>query len=198
MKSCPRWRPSTPPSASPSGCLAAWAVDFLVGRFTRPHGDIDLNTYIEYRPQITRELNEIGFYSHDTGWLTHWHRQPCSWHLEIIFLERAPFNSGTLVIEALDATGKPGRYPLLPGYLDPERFATLNGVSFRVCSPAGEWLARAPGHAVIDGRPPDPKIEHDRLLLEELLTPEELASLQKIIRPPRRAVTDPLSGLNGI
>lgn len=160
------------------------AVDFLVGRFTRPHGDIDLNTYSQYRPQITRELNAIGFYSHHTGWLTHWHRQPSAWHLEIVFLEPAPCHSGTLVIEAQDATGTPGRYPLLPGYLDPDRFATLNGVSFRVCSPAGEWLARAPGHAVIDGRPPDPKIEHDRLLLEALLTPGELASLQKMVRPP--------------
>jgi len=161
------------------------AVDFLVDRFTRPHGDIDLNTYSEYRPQITRELNAIGFYSHDTGWLTHWHRQPSSWHLEIVLLERAPHHSGTLVITQQEATGNPGRYPLLPGYLDPDRFAMLDGVSFRVCSPAGEWLARSPGNTVIDGRPPDPKIEHDRLLLEALLTPQELASLQKMVRPPR-------------
>ena len=69
-----------------------------------------------------------------------------------------------------------------PGYLDPDRYATLEGVTFRVCSPAGEWLARAGGTQVVAGRPSDPKIEHDRLLLEGLLTREELEKLRLAAR----------------
>jgi hypothetical protein len=154
------------------------AVDFLVGRWTRPHGDIDINTYDEYRDQLTRELQAIGFYSEDAGWLTHWARRGVEWRLEIVFLERGPEHSGILVIHPDDAVGVPGRYAMPAGYLDPNRYATLDGVTFRVCSPSGEWLARAPGLNVIEGRPLDPKIEHDRLLLEGLLTEAELTALR--------------------
>jgi hypothetical protein len=155
------------------------AVDFLVGRWTRPHGDIDLNAYSDSRDQLTEELNAVGFRTTDEGWLTHWALGGKQWRLEVVFLERSENDSGVLVIRPGDPIGIPGRYPMPPGYLDPNRYATLEGIMFRVCSPAGEWLARAGGTQVVAGRPPDPKIEHDRLLLEGLLTTEELEILRE-------------------
>jgi hypothetical protein len=157
------------------------AVDFLAGRWTRPHGDIDICTYGDYRDRLTEELNAIGFHTQSTGWLTHWARGEAAWRLEVVFFERGPEpHSGLLVIRPGDAAGVPGRYPMLASYLDPERRATLDGVTFRVCSPAGEWLARAPGLEVVEGRRPDPKLEHDRLLLEGLLPATELAALREM------------------
>lgn len=145
------------------------AVDFLVGRWTRPHGDIDLNAYADSRAQLTEELAAIGFRTTDTGWLTHWALGESAWRLEVVFLERGADSSGVLVIPDGDPAGIPGRYPMPAGYLDPERYATLDGVRFRVCSPLGEWLARASASQVVAGRAPDPKIDHDRRLLEGLL-----------------------------
>lgn len=154
------------------------AVDFLVGRWTRPHGDIDLNTFSDHRDQLTRELNSIGFHTSDTEWNTHWRRAPDSWSLEIVFLEPAPRHSGVLIIPPESRLGVPGRYPLLPGYLDPGRFASIDDVRFRVCSPAGEWLARASESQVIAGRKPVPKVLHDQKLLETLLSEDERSELR--------------------
>jgi hypothetical protein len=156
------------------------AVDFLVGRWTRPHGDIDVCTYGDYRGQLTQELNAIGFHTDNIGWITHWACGEAAWRLEMVFFERGPEYSGVLVIRPKEAVGVPGCYPTLAGYLDPDRRATLDGVTFRVCSPAGEWLARAPGLEVVEGRRPDPKIEHDRLLLEGLLPAAERAELRDV------------------
>ncbi len=154
------------------------AVDFLVGRWTRPHADIDLNAYAHSRDKLTRELGSLGFFSRDAGWLTHFGRGDGSEPLELVFLERSSDDSGILVIGPDDPVGAPGRYPMLPGTLDPNRFATLDGVSFRVTSPAAEWLARSIGSGVVPGRLPEPKLEHDRRLLEGLLSPAELDRLR--------------------
>ena len=154
------------------------AVDFLVGRWTRPHGDIDLNAYEESRERLTEELAAIGFRSADKGWLTHWRRDERPWRLELVFLERTQDGSAVLVIAPDAPVGVPGRYPLSPGYLDPERHATLDGVRFRVCSPSAEWLARTSAQQVVAGRQSEPKIEHDRLLLERLLGAEEVRRLR--------------------
>jgi hypothetical protein len=158
------------------------AVDFLVGRWTRPHGDIDVNAYEDTRRQLTRELRALGFRSADTGWISHWALGDAAWRLEVVFLERAENESGVLVIGPDAPVGIPGRYPLSARYLDPARYATLDGVSFRVCSPQGEWLARAGARQVVAGRLPEPKLEHDRRLLEELLGPAEIQALRLAAR----------------
>jgi hypothetical protein len=154
------------------------AVDFLVGRWTRPHSDIDLTAYEDSRDRLTEELEAIGFRSADKGWLTHWTRDNRPWRLELVFLERTQDGSAALVIAPDAPVSVPDRYPMPAGYLDPERYATLDGVRFRVCSPSGEWLARTNARQVIAGRQPDPKIEGDRLLLERLLGPEEVCRLR--------------------
>ncbi len=154
------------------------AVDFLLGRWTRPHGDIDLHTFAEYRADLTRELHQLGYRTANTGWLTHWYQQDRDRFIELVFLERDENGSPLLRIRPGDPVGKPGEYPLLPDQLDPNRFAELDGVRFRVNSPAGEWLARANGLDVVEGRQPEPKLEHDLRLLETLITPEQMRQLR--------------------
>ena len=154
------------------------AVDFMVGRWTRPHSDIDLNAYTNSRERLTEELEAIGFRSADKGWLTNWRRDGRPWRLELVFLERTQDDSAVLVIAPDAPVGIPGRHRMPAGYLDPERYAALDGVRFRVCSPSGEWLARTNAIQVIAGRQPEPKLEHDRLLLERVLGPEEVHRLR--------------------
>lgn len=113
-----------------------------MGRWTRPHSDIDLNAYVDSRERLSEELEAIGFRSADKGWLTHWSRDNRPWRLELVFLERTQDGSAVLVIPLDAPVGVPGHYPIMTGYLDPGRYATLDGVRFRVCSPSGEWLAR--------------------------------------------------------
>ncbi len=145
------------------------AVDFLVGRWTRPHGDIDLNAWAHDRTSIAEDLDRLGYENVDTGWLTHW-RQPATGRaVEIAFLQRNAQGEAEVVIQAGDAVGTTGPHPMVPGYLDPGRWAKIGDVRFRVSHPLGELRARLEGSRVIAGRPPDPKIDHDRRLLEDLL-----------------------------
>ncbi|HEY4249459.1 MAG TPA: hypothetical protein VGM64_21735 [Lacunisphaera sp.] len=161
------------------------AVDFLVGRWTRPHSDVDLNTFAESRIALTEQLSRIGYRTSDTGWLTHWWQDGTGRGIELVFLDRTEDGSAELRIPLNASVGIPGHYPLWPGYLDLARVATLDGVSFRVGSPAGEWLGRA--KTVISGRSRKPKIEHDLALLEPLIPPHELihlrlhASVKKVV-----------------
>lgn len=164
--------------ATPLWLFGGVAVDFLVGRWTRPHGDIDLHARSADRDRLTAELARLGYSTTDTGWLTHWHRPTDGRRLEIVFLEQTAAGGTELVIRVGDPAGRPGRYPMVEDYLAPARFATLADVTFRVSSPAGEWLARAAGRDVVGGRAPDPKLAHDQRLLEHLLPAPELARLR--------------------
>jgi hypothetical protein len=152
------------------------AVDFLVGRWTRPHSDVDLNTYTESRVTLTDELSRIGYRTSDNGWLTHWWQDGTRRHIELVFLDRSAEGLTELRIPPDASVGIPGRYPLWPDYLDPKRVATLDGVSFRVGSPAGEWLGRAKN--IVAGRTREPKVDHDLALLEALIPPHEFAQLR--------------------
>jgi hypothetical protein len=164
--------------AAPLWLFGGVAVDFLVGRWTRPHGDIDLNALASDRARLTGELHQLGYRTPDQGWLTQWFHQIDGRRLEIVFLEQTTAGGLELVIRANDPIGIPGRYPMIKDYLVVDRFATLGNVTFRVSSPAGEWLARAAGLDVVDNRAPQPKLEHDKRLLEQLLSPTELARLR--------------------
>ena len=168
--------------AQPLWLFGGVGVDFLVGRWTRPHGDIDLNTFAEFRADLTRELLQIGYQTENSGWLTHWYQQNSDRFLEIVFLERHENGSLLLRIRPDDPVGIPGKYPLLPDHLDPNRFAELEGVRFRVSSPAGEWLARANGLDVVGARQPEPKLEHDLRLLETLIAPEQIIQLRAMAK----------------
>ena len=150
------------------------AVDFLVGEWTRQHKDLDLISLSTTRKFLRAELTTREFLlARDGPWVTHWRLSgdgSVEPGIEIVFVEPAEANSGVLVIpEGEKAGGRPGRYPLLPGYLDPFRYATLDGVRFRVCSPEGEWYARATSGALVQGRKVEPKIVRDMELLKPLI-----------------------------
>jgi hypothetical protein len=166
--------------ATPLWLFGGVAVDFLVGRWTRPHGDIDLNARAAHRASLTPELNRLGYFTVDHGWLTQWFHQATGRRLEVVFLEQTDTGRTELVIREGDLVGIPGRYPMIEGYLDATRFATLAGVTFRVSSPEGEWLARATGRDVVGGRRREPKLEHDELLLEGLIPASRLAQLRPL------------------
>ncbi|MFT3831590.1 MAG: hypothetical protein QM691_17985 [Opitutaceae bacterium] len=172
-----------PGVATPLWLFGGVAVDFLVGRWTRPHGDIDLNALASARPRLTEELAHLGYQTADRGWLTQWFHPTTGRRLEIVFLDQSPDGRTELVIRDGDSVGIPGRYALVEGYLDANRFATLAGVTFRVSSPEGEWLARATGLDVVGHRPREPKLEHDLRLLEGLIPASRLAQLRSRVAP---------------
>jgi hypothetical protein len=164
--------------STPLWLFGGVAVDFLVGRWTRPHGDIDLNARAADHAPLALELNRLGYFTTEHGWLTQWFHQATGRRLEIVFLEQTATDRTELVIREGDPIGIPGHYPMADSYLDATRFATLAGVTFRVCSPEGEWLARATSLDVVGGRKPEPKLEHDRRLLEGLIPASRLAQLR--------------------
>jgi hypothetical protein len=159
------------------------AVDFLVGRWTRPHSDLDLNTFAEFRDALTEQLNRIGYRTSDTGWLTNWSQESTGRGIEVVFLHRTSNGSAELDIPTGSSVGNPGRHRLWPGYLDLKRVATLEGVSFRVGSPAGEWFGRS--REVVAGRTRDAKIDHDLALLEAMISPDELNQLRFCVSDER-------------
>ncbi|HSV86694.1 MAG TPA: hypothetical protein VLH85_08960 [Levilinea sp.] len=118
--------------AQPLWLSGGVVMDLLVGRWTRPHGDIDLNTFAEFRADLTHELHQPGYHTSDSGWLTHWYQQSSDCFIELVFLERDTNGSPLLRIRPDDPLGIPGENPLLPDQLDPYRFAELEGVRFRM------------------------------------------------------------------
>lgn len=158
------------------------AVDFLVGRWTRRHGDLDLIAFHKDRSALEVELTAIGItLAQDGFWTTKWSfrgRRPAD--VEVVFVEDVLGDSAALVIPEDDPTGgTPGRYPFVDGYLRLDRWRELDGCRFRVSSAEGEWLNRvdSEGGGVVAGRAPDPKIGHDRMLLESLIPKERRLAL---------------------
>jgi Aminoglycoside-2''-adenylyltransferase len=148
------------------------AVDFLVGRWTRPHKDLDLVAFTPHRGQLERELAARGLVlAHDEGWTTRWMmagRRGAD--VEIVFVAPASPQTGVLVVPAGDPThGQARRYPFIAGYLDPRRYRELGGVRFRTCSAEGEWLNRLVDADLVPGRKSEPKLEHDVWLLQSLI-----------------------------
>jgi len=155
------------------------AVDFMVGRWTRPHSDIDLNAWAIDRQRLAGQLIRLGYRCVDQGWLTHWYQEDSGRFIEVVFLDRDEQGEAVLRIPQGVSIGIPGTYPLWPGYLRADRLGNLEGLSFRVGSPAGEWLGRK--KSVVAGRTPEPKVAHDLALFETLITPEELELLRASI-----------------
>ncbi|PTY02222.1 hypothetical protein DB347_24435 [Opitutaceae bacterium EW11] len=159
------------------------AVDFIIGRWTREHSDIDLNAFSDSRDGLGGELARLGYTSTDSSWLTFWTQQGTGRKLEVAFVDRLPGGASELHIPDGAPVGIPGRYPLRPGYMDLERWAVLGGVRFRVCSPEGEWLARS--IPVVGGRSMEPKVVHDLAVLESVIRSEVLEQL-KLMRHATR------------
>ncbi len=160
-------------------------MDFLIGRWTRDHKDLDLIAFTTDRARLQAELATLDIrLDYDGGWNTHWNFETDGARhtgLEIVFLEPAEPKSGILVITADNPAGAPaGRYGLIPDALDPARVATLDGVAFRVCSAASEWWSRHSSATLIPGRTLEPKIAHDLALLETLVPKKLRTVLEQI------------------
>lgn len=149
------------------------AVDFLVGRWTRPHKDLDLVAFTPHREQLERELGVRGLaMAHDEGWTTRWmmaDRRGAD--VEVVFVQPASPQTGVLIVPASAPThGQARRYSFIAGYLDPHRYRELDGVRFRTCSAEGEWLNRLVDIDLVPGRKPEPKLQHDVRLLQPLIS----------------------------
>lgn len=158
--------------ASPMWLSGGVAVDFLVGRWTRPHKDLDLVAFTPHRGHLERSLTTLGLaLAHDEGWTTRWRvaGRPGA-DVEVVFVQPASPRTGVLVVPAGDPTqGQTRRYRFVAGYLDPRRYRELGGVRFRTCSAEGEWLNRLVDTGLVPGREPEPKLEHDVQLLQWLI-----------------------------
>ena len=67
-----------------------WALDFLLGEETRPHGDLDLVLWTEARVILRPLLNGAGFAFHDRGFLA---QQDFRWEgvkVSAVFVEHQP------------------------------------------------------------------------------------------------------------
>jgi Aminoglycoside-2''-adenylyltransferase len=158
--------------ASPMWLSGGVAVDFLVGRWTRPHKDLDLVAFTPNRRQLERELGARGLVlAHDEGWTTRWAAAGrLGADVEVVFVEPASPHTGALVVPAADPTHERARrYPFVARYLDRHRYCELDGVRFRTCSAEGEWLNRMVNVELVKGRKPEPKLHHDVQLLQSLI-----------------------------
>jgi hypothetical protein len=83
------------------------AVDFLVGRWTRAHKDLDLVAFSTDREVLHAELRERDITLINEGtWTTRWtiDGRPVG-EIEIVFLRSASPNTGVVVIEEGDPGG---------------------------------------------------------------------------------------------
>jgi len=166
-------------------------LDFLVGRWTRVHTDIDLVAAERDRAILSQALAGFGYrQTHALGWHTRWTRRGrAAGELELDFFQRDPDGNAVLVIEPDDALGfRAGRYPSVPGAPDPERFARLEDVRFRVISAEEQWvLRRSYPHLRPGSDSDDPRVRHDLRLLERLLTERERLDLERYVAARSRA-----------
>lgn len=149
------------------------AVDFHVGRWTRPHGDIDLVAFAGDRPRLVHELGARGFaVTKDRGWILN-----LTGSISLAFEERADAVTGDLVVRDPRDGVVPGTYPGVPGNLDPERRRTLDGVSFRVVSAEDEWVFTTGYRAFRPGAPARDRAH--RQLLETVIA--DVDGLRRLI-----------------
>lgn len=147
------------------------AVDFLVGRWTRDHGDIDLVAFEEHRQSLDDELAPLGFeQTDDRGWITNWTsegRRPGE--VSLAYLRRLDETTGALVMLPSHRGVAPGIYPGVPGSLQLDRFRTLDDVRFRVSSPEEEWAYTDGFKTIRPGACERETVRHNLALLEPMI-----------------------------
>lgn len=165
----------------PVWLICGVGVAFMAGRWTRDHGDVDFMAFSEDRAAVMDRFGAVGFeFEADRGWVVHWRS---SGHLvELVLVDRTGPDVGDVVVcpdATLGGMIEVGRHPGVPGDMDPNRYASLDGVRIRVGSAAGEWALRR-GYAAF--RPEaellPPKVVNDLGLLEPLVTPEQRAAAE--------------------
>ena len=135
-----------------------WAIDFLLGRVTRPHADLDLVTWQRHRRRIERALVEAGFRV-DRELAVQTDLVKDEQDVTFVYLERAA--DGSIVAHGVpEWVWQPTALPL--------RRHCLQGIRARVV---------APEHMLNDqetweegtGRPPRPKDARTKEILREII-----------------------------
>jgi hypothetical protein len=123
-----------------------WALDFLLGRITRPHSDVDLVTWTRHRARVHRTLPARGFeltreLSVQTDFTKHGQT------VSILFVARGP--DGRVITPGIpEWTWRADALPL--------RTRTLGGLSWRVMGPE-QLLYEKESYEGGTGRPPRSK-----------------------------------------
>ena len=135
-----------------------WAIDFLLGRVTRPHADLDLVTWQRHRRRIERALIDAGFQV-DRELAVQTDLVKDEQDVTFVYLER----SGDCSIVA---HGVP-EWIWQPEAL-PERRYCLHGVRARVVSPE-HMLEDQETWEQATGRPPRSKDAQTKKLLRDII-----------------------------
>jgi hypothetical protein len=174
----------------PFWILGGVGVDLLVGRFTRPHGDIDLAIDRRQRARSFADLGRAGFrVTRNLGWHTRWSRSTREiGELDVGFALIEPDGSSTLIVCPEDAIGEPGPYMDPPGSFELSRYGAIEEVRCRVASAAWQLRCRRGYRALFPDVGDAPKVQHDLDLLAILLSPNPPAEVAEwaVRREPLR------------
>jgi hypothetical protein len=123
-----------------------WAIDFHLGRVTRPHADIDLVVWLRHRRRIVRALTVAGFaLVHDLDVQTDLRRHDQA--ISIIYLAHAA--DGRVITHGIPVW-------TWPAASRPDRRVSLGGVAVRAVEPE-QLLWEKESYERGTGRPPRPK-----------------------------------------
>ncbi|CAN5517056.1 hypothetical protein BH23CHL2_BH23CHL2_05600 [soil metagenome] len=135
-----------------------WAIDFLLGRVTRPHADLDLVAWQRHRRRIERALIEAGFQvERELEVQTDLVKNEQD--VTFVYLERAA--DGSIV-----ARGVP-EWVWQRSAL-PDRHYCLHGIRARVVSPE-HMLEDQETWEEATGRPPRPKDARTKEILRDII-----------------------------
>lgn len=138
-----------------------WAIDFLFGRVTRLHDDIDLVTWIHHRAKIEQALKEADYEQIPVrepfnGRQSDFRKETVD--LQIAYVSR--LKNGSIILN--DLPEWEWRFDSLL-----EHIFVLNGISARVMNP--RQLLQEKDDYEEDGRIPRPKDFESRKLLQSIL-----------------------------
>ncbi len=137
-----------------------WAVDFHVGRVTRPHSDIDFIVNLDDRTRLRRLLEQKGFVTTwvDKGGGVEWFESD-GIRIEVSYITKN--NDGSMVTPGYES------WPW-PDDSFPDEYVTLAGITVRAVSVAGLLDMKSGWEKNLDEKP-RPHDLADIELLETLL-----------------------------
>ncbi|MGE6256838.1 nucleotidyltransferase domain-containing protein [Heyndrickxia sporothermodurans] len=138
-----------------------WAIDFLLGRVTRAHDDIDLVTWIQHREQLERALADAG-YKQTPVKEDFRDRQSdfCKDDVEVTFSYITRTSEGSLIMNGLL------EWVWRADSLLPQEYL-LNGISARVLNPR-QLLEEKEVYEQI-GRTPRSKDAESKIILNRII-----------------------------
>ncbi|WP_198546732.1 nucleotidyltransferase domain-containing protein [Alteribacter populi] len=138
-----------------------WAIDFLLGKITRLHDDIDLVTWVQNRDRLEYELLKAGYEKTQVK-EEFCNRQSdfCKGNVEITFSYITRSDTGNLILNGLP------EWVWRPDSLLPQTFM-LNGISAHVLNPT-QLLEEKEVYEQI-GRTPRQKDAESKKILQQII-----------------------------